>query len=61
VWKTAGERIPDDATIARGVAAADAFLVAARAALEYLRSVGAEPQEPEAPAPATEPEAPEPR
>jgi len=62
VWRTAGERIEGDATIARGVAAADAFLAAARAALEYLRAVGAEPQEPEpAPPPATEPEASEPR
>lgn len=57
VWRTAGERIPDDPTIARGVAAAEAFLVAARAALEHLRSIGAEPQEPEPqPPPATEPE-----
>lgn len=55
VWRTAGERLPEDVTIARGVAAADAFLAAARAALEYLRSVGAEPEEPEEPAP-TEPE-----
>ncbi len=44
VWRTAGERVPDDVTIARGVAAAEAFLAAGAAALEYLRSVGAEPQ-----------------
>lgn len=49
VWRTAGERVAGDATVARGVRTAEAFLDAARAALEHLRSVGAEPA-PEAPA-----------
>ncbi len=60
VWRTAGERIAGDATITRGVAAAEAFLAAAQQALEHLRSLGADQPEPapetEAPPPTTEPE-----